>query len=67
MEEEMFDDIKKIYEYIVFERNIAVFYYDLVRKVWKTSVNNEIYLPPNLLWRLMFCLSKIGNSLILNL
>jgi hypothetical protein len=61
MEEEMFDDIKKIYEYIVFERNIAVFYYDLVRKVWKTSVNNEIYLPPNLLWRLMFCLSKIGN------
>jgi hypothetical protein len=67
MEEEMFDDIKKIYEYIVFERNIAVFYYDLVRKVWKTSVNNEIYLPPNLLWRLMFCLSKIGISLILNL
>lgn len=61
MEEELFDDIKKIYEYIVFERNIAVFYYDLVRKVWKTSVNNEIDLPPNLLWRLMFCLSKIGK------
>jgi hypothetical protein len=45
MEEELYDDIKKIYEYVVFERNIAIFYYDLVRKVWKTYSAKEIDIP----------------------
>jgi len=45
MEEEHYDDIKKIYEYVVFERNIAIFYYDLVRKVWKIQSSSEMSIP----------------------
>ena len=45
MEEEYYEDVKKIYEYVVFERNIAIFYYDLVRKVWKSFTKKDIDIP----------------------
>lgn len=39
------EEFQKIYEYVLFERNVAIFYYDIIKKLWQHFNRELIDIP----------------------
>jgi hypothetical protein len=45
---------------VLFERNIAIFYFNLLRKIWNAQTHKVIAFDENLFYRLLYSLTKMG-------
>lgn len=58
--EKIEDEVKQIHTKVLFERNIAIFYFNLLRKVWNAQNQKVLALDESLFYRLLFSLTRMG-------
>jgi len=54
------EEAKHIHAKVLFERNIAIFYFNLLRKVWNAQSQKLVHLNESLFYRLLFSVTRMG-------
>jgi hypothetical protein len=58
--EKIEEEVKQVHMKVLFERNIAIFYFNLLRKVWNAQNQKLVHLDESLFYRLLFALTRMG-------